>query len=87
MLEIIWIILIGAVVGALAKLVMPGPDGGGFWLTAVLGIVGAVVATLLGRLLGFYSAGQGAGFIASFIGAILVLVVYRKFQKRSPSVR
>jgi uncharacterized membrane protein YeaQ/YmgE (transglycosylase-associated protein family) len=87
MLEIIWIILIGAVVGALAKLVMPGPDGGGFWLTAVLGIVGAVVATLLGRLLGLYAAGQGAGFIASFIGAILVLVVYRKFQKRSPSVR
>jgi uncharacterized membrane protein YeaQ/YmgE (transglycosylase-associated protein family) len=87
MLEIIWIILIGAVVGALAKLVMAGPDPGGFWLTAVLGIVGAVVATLLGRLLGFYAAGQGAGFIASFIGAILVLVVYRKFQKRSPSVR
>ena len=87
MLEIIWIILIGAVVGALAKLVMPGRDGGGFWLTAVLGIVGAVVATLLGRLLGLYTAGQGAGFIASFIGAILVLLVYRKFQKSSPSVR
>ena len=87
MLEIIWIILIGAVVGALAKLVMPGRDGGGFWLTAILGIVGAVVATLLGRLLGLYGAGQGAGFIASFIGAILVLVVYRKFQKSSPSVR
>jgi uncharacterized membrane protein YeaQ/YmgE (transglycosylase-associated protein family) len=87
MFEIIWIILIGAVVGALAKLVMPGPDPGGFWLTAVLGIVGAVVATLLGRLLGLYGAGQGAGFIASLIGAIIVLAVYRKFQKSSPTVR
>jgi uncharacterized membrane protein YeaQ/YmgE (transglycosylase-associated protein family) len=85
MFEIIWIILIGAVVGALAKLVMPGPDPGGFWLTAVLGIVGAVVATLLGRLLGLYGAGQGAGFIASLIGAIIVLAVHRKFQK--PTVR
>jgi uncharacterized membrane protein YeaQ/YmgE (transglycosylase-associated protein family) len=87
MLEIIWIILIGAVVGALAKLVMPGPDPGGFWLTAILGIVGAVVATLLGRLVGLYGAGQGAGFIASFVGAIIVLAVHRKFQKRSPGVR
>lgn len=85
MFEIIWIILIGAVVGALAKFVMPGPDPGGFWLTAVLGIVGAVVATLLGRLLGLYGAGQGAGFIASLIGAIIVLAVHRKFQK--PTVR
>jgi uncharacterized membrane protein YeaQ/YmgE (transglycosylase-associated protein family) len=85
MFELIWIILIGAVVGALAKLVMPGPDPGGFWLTAVLGIVGAVVATLLGRLLGLYGSGQGAGFIASLIGAIIVLAVHRKFQK--PTVR
>jgi uncharacterized membrane protein YeaQ/YmgE (transglycosylase-associated protein family) len=87
MFELIWIILIGAVVGALAKLVMPGPDGGGFWLTAILGIVGAVVATLLGRMVGLYGAGQGAGFIASLIGAIIVLAVHRKFQKRSPTVR
>lgn len=87
MLDIIWIILIGAVVGALAKLVMPGPDPGGFWLTAILGIVGAVVATLLGRLVGLYGPGQAAGFIASLIGAIIVLAVHRKFQKRSPTVR
>jgi uncharacterized membrane protein YeaQ/YmgE (transglycosylase-associated protein family) len=78
MLEIIWMILIGAVVGALAKLVMPGPDPGGFFLTAVLGMGGALVATLLGRFLGLYGPGQGAGFVASVIGAILVLFVYRR---------
>lgn len=78
MLEIIWIILIGAVVGALAKFVMPGPDPGGFFLTAVLGMGGALVATLLGRFFGLYGPGQGAGFVASVIGAILVLFVYRR---------
>jgi uncharacterized membrane protein YeaQ/YmgE (transglycosylase-associated protein family) len=82
MLEIIWIILIGAVVGAVAKLVMPGPDPGGFFLTAVLGVVGAIVATMLGRLIGLYGPGQGAGFIASVVGAILVLVGYRNLKSR-----
>jgi len=82
MLEIVWIILIGAVVGALAKLLMPGPDSGGFFVTALLGMGGAVVATLLGRLMGLYGPGQGAGFIASIVGAIVVLLVYRKMKKR-----
>ena len=82
MLEIVWIILIGAVVGALAKLIMPGPDSGGFFVTALLGMGGAVVATLLGRLMGLYGPGQGAGFIASIVGAIVVLLVYRKMKKR-----
>jgi uncharacterized membrane protein YeaQ/YmgE (transglycosylase-associated protein family) len=81
-LEIIWIIIIGAVVGALAKFVMPGPDPGGFFVTALLGMGGAVVATFLGRFLGLYGAGQGAGFIASIVGAILVLFVYRSLRKR-----
>jgi uncharacterized membrane protein YeaQ/YmgE (transglycosylase-associated protein family) len=82
MLEIIWIILIGAVVGALAKLIMPGPDSGGFFVTALLGMGGALVATLLGRLIGLYGPGQGAGFIASIVGAIVVLFVYRMMKKR-----
>jgi uncharacterized membrane protein YeaQ/YmgE (transglycosylase-associated protein family) len=82
MLEIIWIILIGAVVGAVAKLVMPGPDPGGFFLTAVLGMGGAIVATMLGRLIGLYGPGQGAGFIASVVGAILVLVAHRNLKSR-----
>jgi uncharacterized membrane protein YeaQ/YmgE (transglycosylase-associated protein family) len=82
MLEIVWIILIGAVVGALAKLIMPGPDPGGFLMTSVLGMVGAVVATLLGRLVGLYGPGQGAGFIASIIGAVLVLFGYHQMRQR-----
>jgi len=82
MLEIIWIILIGAVIGALAKFVMPGPDPGGFFITAMLGMVGAIVATFLGRMIGLYGPGQGAGFIASIIGAILVLVAYRQLRSR-----
>ena len=83
MLELIWIIIIGAVVGALAKFLLPGADPGGLFITIILGITGAVVATLLGRAIGLYGSAQGAGFIASIIGAILVLVAYRQF--RGPS--
>jgi uncharacterized membrane protein YeaQ/YmgE (transglycosylase-associated protein family) len=82
MLEIIWIILIGAVVGALAKFLMPGPDPGGLFITAMLGMVGAIVATFLGRFIGLYGPGQGAGFIASIVGATLVLIAYRQLRSR-----
>ena len=82
MLALVWIILIGAVVGALAKLIMPGPDSGGFFVTALLGMAGAVVATLLGRVGGLYRPDQGAGFIASIVGAILVLFVYGRLRRR-----
>jgi uncharacterized membrane protein YeaQ/YmgE (transglycosylase-associated protein family) len=82
MLELIWIVVIGAVVGALAKLIMPGSDPGGFFVTALLGMGGALLATYLGRAVGLYGPGQGAGFIASIIGAIVVLAVYRSFRKR-----
>ena len=82
MLELIWIIIIGAVVGALAKLIMPGRDPGGFFVTALLGMGGALVATLLGRMLGFYGANQNAGFIASIIGALVVLAVYHGVRRR-----
>ena len=82
MLEIVWIILIGAVVGALAKLIMPGPDPGGFLMTSVLGMVGAVVATFLGRLVGLYGPGQAAGFLASIVGAVLVLFGYHRMRQR-----
>lgn len=80
MLELLWIILIGALVGVLAKFLMPGPDPGGFFVTALLGMGGAVVATLLGRMLGLYGSNQGAGFIASIVGAIIVLFAYRRFR-------
>ena len=82
MLDLIWIILIGAIVGALAKFLMPGPDPGGFFMTAVLGMAGALVATLLGRFIGLYGPGQGAGFLASIVGAILVLIIFRRVRQR-----
>jgi uncharacterized membrane protein YeaQ/YmgE (transglycosylase-associated protein family) len=82
MLELIWIVIIGAVVGALAKLIMPGRDPGGFFVTALLGMAGALIATFLGRLIGLYGPNQGAGFIASIIGALVVLFVYHGIMKR-----
>ena len=81
MLDLIWIILIGAVVGVVAKFLMPGPDPGGIFISALLGMAGAVVATLLGRMIGLYGPGQGAGFIASIIGAIVILFAYRRLRK------
>ena len=76
-MSIIWAIVIGFVVGLIAKALMPGRDPGGFIVTALLGIVGAVVATFLGQAMGLYSSGQSAGWIASVIGAIVVLAIYR----------
>jgi len=75
-MSIIWAIIIGFIVGIVAKFLMPGRDGGGFIVTALLGIVGAVVATFIGRAMGLYGANESAGFIASVIGAIIVLFVY-----------
>jgi uncharacterized membrane protein YeaQ/YmgE (transglycosylase-associated protein family) len=82
MLELMWIIVIGLVVGALAKFIMPGSDPGGFFVTAMLGMGGAVVATLLGRFIGLYGHNQGAGIIGSVVGAIVVLFIYRTVMKR-----
>lgn len=77
----IWTILIGFVAGALAKFIMPGKDPGGFIITTLLGIVGAVVATFLGRAIGWYGEGDSAGFIAAVVGAILLLSLYRIIKK------
>jgi len=76
-MSIIWAIVIGFIVGLIAKALMPGRDPGGFIVTALLGIVGAVVASWIGRAMGLYPDGQAAGFIASVIGAIIVLFIYR----------
>jgi uncharacterized membrane protein YeaQ/YmgE (transglycosylase-associated protein family) len=76
-MSFLWTFLIGLLVGLVAKTLMPGRDPGGFIITAVLGIVGAFVAHLIGRSAGWYTEGQPAGFVASVIGAILVLAVYR----------
>ena len=76
-MHLIGTLLIGLIVGALAKLVMPGRDPGGIFITMLLGVAGAVVARIAGRLLGFYGPDQSAGFIASFVGAVIILAIYR----------
>jgi len=79
---IIWTIIIGFVAGIVAKFIMPGPnEPSGFIMTTILGIVGAVVATFLGQALGWYTAGEGAGFIGAIVGAIIVLFVWGLIQK------
>jgi uncharacterized membrane protein YeaQ/YmgE (transglycosylase-associated protein family) len=70
-------ILFGLIVGALAKLVMPGRDPGGIIVTMLLGIAGAVIGGFVGRALGLYGPGEAAGFVMSFIGAVVLLWIYR----------
>ena len=74
----VWMALVGFVVGLIARAILPGSQSLGIILTAVLGIVGSFVAGFIGQALGWYHAGQGAGFIGSVVGAILVLFVYGK---------
>ena len=76
-MEILGTILIGLLVGIVAKLIMPGRDPGGFIITTLLGIAGAFVAKYLGQALGWYSEREAAGFIASVVGAITLLALYR----------
>jgi uncharacterized membrane protein YeaQ/YmgE (transglycosylase-associated protein family) len=73
--------VIGLIAGIVAKLLMPGKDPGGFIITILLGIAGAFVATYLGQAIGWYEAGQQAGFIGAVVGAIILLVVYRMVRK------
>jgi uncharacterized membrane protein YeaQ/YmgE (transglycosylase-associated protein family) len=82
-MNILWTIIIGLIVGALAKLFMPGRDGGGIIMTIILGIVGALVAGFIGRSLGWYANGQGPGIIASIVGAMIVLLIYRAVTHRN----
>jgi uncharacterized membrane protein YeaQ/YmgE (transglycosylase-associated protein family) len=76
-MEIVGTILIGLLVGIVAKLLMPGRDPGGFIITTLLGIAGAFVAKYVGQALGWYAEAEPAGFIASVLGAIILLVLYR----------
>jgi len=84
MFSLIWMLFIGLVVGAIAKLIMPGRDPGGFLVTMLLGVAGALIAGFIGRMLGMYSSGQGAGIIMSTLGAILLLALYRLFVHHGP---
>ena len=84
-MNILWMLIIGLIVGALAKLIMPGRDPGGIVVTILLGIAGALVAGFLGRAVGWYQEGEPAGFIASVFGAILLLIIYRMVRGRRVS--
>jgi uncharacterized membrane protein YeaQ/YmgE (transglycosylase-associated protein family) len=77
-------ILFGVIVGALAKLVMPGRDPGGIVVTMLIGIAGAVLGGFIGRALGFYGPGEAAGFVMSFLGAVVLLWIYRMMVRRRP---
>jgi uncharacterized membrane protein YeaQ/YmgE (transglycosylase-associated protein family) len=81
-MSIIWTLIIGLVAGALAKFLMPGRDPGGFIITMLLGVAGAFIATWLGQAVGWYQAGEGAGFIGAVVGAVILLVIYRIILKR-----
>ena len=84
---IIWTIIIGFIAGVIAKFIMPGPnEPQGFILTTILGVVGAFVATFLGQALGWYSAGEGAGFIGAIVGAVIVLAIWGFMQNRRTPV-
>ena len=86
MFSVIWMLVIGLIVGGLAKLIMPGRDPGGIFVTMMLGVAGAMVAGLIGRLIGLYAQGEGAGFIMSTLGAILLLAIYRLATRRHSSI-
>jgi uncharacterized membrane protein YeaQ/YmgE (transglycosylase-associated protein family) len=80
-------ILFGLIVGALAKLVMPGRDPGGIIVTILLGIAGAVLGGFVGQALGMYQQGEAAGFLMSFIGAVVLLALYRMIVGRRTIAR
>ena len=82
-MHLIWTILIGFVAGLVARAITPGAGPTGFFLTAALGIGGSLAATYNGQALGFYQAGNTAGFIGAVIGAIILLVAYHLFTRKS----
>jgi uncharacterized membrane protein YeaQ/YmgE (transglycosylase-associated protein family) len=82
MFALLWELLIGLIVGAIAKLLMPGKDPGGIFITMALGIAGSIGATFIGQAIGWYKQGQSAGFIMSVVGAVLLLWIYRMIKGR-----
>ena len=81
-MSIVWTILIGFVAGLVARAVKPGDDSAGFIVTTLIGVGGALIATYLGQAMGWYKAGQGAGFIASVVGAIVLLFLWGLIRKK-----
>lgn len=82
-MSILWTIIIGLLAGVVAKFLTPGRDPGGFIITIALGIAGALVATYLGQALGLYGVDEPAGFVGAVIGAVILLLAYRFFRRRS----
>lgn len=80
---LLWAAIIGLVAGAIAKAIMPGRDPGGIIVTMLLGVAGAMVGTFLGRAVGWYQPGEGAGLIAAIVGAMLILWLYRVIRGRT----
>jgi uncharacterized membrane protein YeaQ/YmgE (transglycosylase-associated protein family) len=81
-MHILWTIIIGFLAGLVAKFLMPGKDPGGLIITTLLGIAGALLSTYAGQAIGWYQAGQTAGFIGAIVGAIVLLLLYRIFFKK-----
>ena len=81
-MSIVWTILIGFVAGLLARALKPGNDSAGFIVTTLIGIAGSLGATYLGQAMGWYTAGQGAGFLASVVGAIVLLFIWSMVKKK-----
>ncbi|VTU40681.1 Transglycosylase associated protein [Variovorax sp. PBS-H4] len=81
-MSIVWTILIGFVAGLVARAIKPGDDSAGFIVTTLIGIAGSLIATYLGQAMGWYHAGEGAGFIASVVGAIVLLFVWGLLKRR-----
>lgn len=73
----LWTLIVGLIVGAIAKFLMPGRDPGGFIITMILGVAGAFLASFVGDSLGWYEQGEPAGFVASVVGAVILLAIYR----------
>ena len=82
-MHLLWMIVVGLIVVAIAKLLMPGRDPGGMIITMLLGMGGSIMAGMLGRAVGWYQAGEPVGFISSVVGAIILLAIYRMIVGRN----
>jgi uncharacterized membrane protein YeaQ/YmgE (transglycosylase-associated protein family) len=86
MFHLLWTAIIGLVVGAIAKLIIPGKDPGGIWVTMLIGIAGSFLGTFLGRMIGHYGPDDSAGFIMSLIGALILLGIYHLIKRAQVKV-
>ena len=86
MLHLLWTALIGLIVGAIAKLIMPGKDPGGFWVTMLIGIAGSFIGTWIGRMVGHYGENDSAGFLMSLVGALILLGIYHLIRRARSTV-